>query len=53
MIRRASSVLFEATKKRAYFRRVQILIPDTWEDIQAKVSTWETYSVTLLALNLA
>lgn len=45
MIRRASAVLFEATKKRAYFKKVHILIPDTWNQIQANISTWETYSV--------
>ncbi|PIK49125.1 putative calcium-activated chloride channel regulator 1-like [Apostichopus japonicus] len=32
MVRDASSYLYQATKKRAYFKNVTILIPDTWQD---------------------
>ena len=52
MIRRASSVLYRATKKRAYFKDVRILVPESWSNIRANLSTWETYSVSiLLSLN--
>ncbi|XP_057365309.1 calcium-activated chloride channel regulator 1-like [Daphnia carinata] len=44
MIRRASSVLYRATKKRAYFKDVRILIPESWSNVQSNISTWETYS---------
>lgn len=45
MIRRASSVLYRATKYRAYIKDVRILVPESWSNIRANVSTWETYSV--------
>jgi hypothetical protein len=45
MIRRASSVLYRATEKRAYFKDVRILVPESWSNIRANLSTWETYSV--------
>ncbi|XP_046656009.1 calcium-activated chloride channel regulator 4A-like [Daphnia pulicaria] len=44
MIRRASSVLYRATEKRAYFKDVRILVPESWSNIRANLSTWETYS---------
>ena len=50
MIRRASSVLYRATKKRAYFKDVRILVPESWSNIRANLSSWETYSVSILYL---
>lgn len=44
MIRRASSVLYRATKKRAYFKDVRILVPESWSNVRSNLSTWETYS---------
>ncbi|KAJ8047303.1 Calcium-activated chloride channel regulator 1 [Holothuria leucospilota] len=32
MVTEASTYLYEATKHRAYFKEVMILIPDTWQD---------------------
>ena len=45
MITRASRVLFHATEKRAYFKDVRILIPDSWDNVPANITTWETYNV--------
>ena len=45
MITKASRVLYRATEKRAYFKDVRILIPETWRNIPANVSTWESYIV--------
>ena len=45
MIREASNVLYRATRNRAYFKDVRILVPDTWKNISANISTWETFSV--------
>ena len=45
MITRGSKVLFHATEKRAYFKDVRILIPDSWDNVPANITTWETYNV--------
>ena len=45
MIRDASRVLYRATRYRAYFENVNILIPSSWTNVRAKPSTWEVYSV--------
>lgn len=50
MIRRASSVLYRATKKRAYFKDVRILVPESWSNVRSNLSTWETYSVCIYHL---
>ncbi len=52
MIRQASSVLYSATRKRAYFKDVRILVPETWINIPSNGSTWETFSVGYLVLVL-
>ncbi|KAI9559825.1 hypothetical protein GHT06_013832 [Daphnia sinensis] len=43
MVSQASPVLYVATYDRAYFKRVQILIPQSWKDVQATASSWETF----------
>ena len=45
VVGRASTVLYRATRERAYFRSVHILIPQTWDRVNANVSTWETFNV--------
>ncbi|XP_057365310.1 calcium-activated chloride channel regulator 4-like [Daphnia carinata] len=43
MILEASPVLYKATIDRAYFKRVQILIPQSWKNVNATTSSWETF----------
>ncbi|XP_057365305.1 calcium-activated chloride channel regulator 4-like [Daphnia carinata] len=43
MILEASPVLYVATGDRAYFKRVQILIPQSWTNVNATASSWETF----------
>lgn len=45
MILQASPVLYVATGDRAYFKGVQILIPQSWKDVNATISSWETFEV--------
>lgn len=46
MVTKASGVLFEATKRRAYFKDVRILIPDKWDTIMPDdIVGWEIYEV--------
>jgi hypothetical protein len=45
MILAASPVLYMATENRAYFQSVRILVPPTWTNIKAELSTWETFDV--------
>ncbi len=45
MIRNASKVLFHATRNRAYFKDVSILVPSSWTNVRASPSTWELYGV--------
>ena len=46
MVTKASGVLFEATKRRAYFKDVHILIPDKWDTISPDaIIGWEIYEV--------
>jgi len=46
MVRGASTLLFSATEKRAYFKEVRILVPDSWDNIQTNANvTWETFNV--------
>ena len=45
MIQKASGVLYRATRQQAYFKDVRILIPESWDNVQANISTWETFSV--------
>ena len=52
MIRKASNVLYRATQNRAYFKDVRILVPETWKNIPANVSTWETFSVSIYVSQL-
>ncbi|KAK6484346.1 calcium-activated chloride channel regulator 2-like [Huso huso] len=45
MVTRASGVLYNATRKRAFFRDVKILIPRTWgEQKGTQTPTYETYN---------
>ena len=50
MIRKASSVLYRATRQKAYIRDVRILIPESWNNIQSNISTWETFNVSFKSL---
>ncbi|KAK4030134.1 Uncharacterized protein APZ42_033003 [Daphnia magna] len=43
MVEDASPVLYVATGDRAYFKSVRILIPNSWKDVEANVSSWETF----------
>uniref|UniRef100_A0A0P6FLQ1 Calcium-activated chloride channel regulator 4, 30 kDa form n=1 Tax=Daphnia magna TaxID=35525 RepID=A0A0P6FLQ1_9CRUS len=43
MILDASPVLYVATGDRAYFKSVLILIPQSWKDVEANASSWETF----------
>ena len=45
MIRQASPVLYKATRDRAYFRRVHILVPESWNHIEANITSWEIFEV--------
>ena len=47
MIAKASGVLYRATQQQAYFKDVRILIPESWDNVQANISTWETFNVKL------
>ena len=38
-------MLYKATENRAYFKSVHILIPDSWNHLEASLSTWETFEV--------
>jgi len=50
MIRKASSVLYRATRQKAYIQDVRILIPESWNNIQSNISTWETFNVSFKSL---
>ncbi|XP_046645406.1 calcium-activated chloride channel regulator 1-like [Daphnia pulicaria] len=41
LITEASADLYEATRNRSYIESVNILIPQTWENVIANASTWE------------
>ncbi|XP_057373377.1 calcium-activated chloride channel regulator 4-like [Daphnia carinata] len=43
IITEASADLYTATRNRSYIKSVQILIPQTWVNITANTSTWETF----------
>ncbi|KZS12185.1 Calcium-activated chloride channel regulator 2 [Daphnia magna] len=43
IITQASADLYAATRQRSYIQSVQILIPQTWVNITANSSTWETF----------
>uniref|UniRef100_A0A0P5N6L4 Calcium-activated chloride channel regulator 4, 30 kDa form n=1 Tax=Daphnia magna TaxID=35525 RepID=A0A0P5N6L4_9CRUS len=43
IITEASADLYAATRQRSYIQSVQILIPQTWVNITANASTWETF----------
>ena len=45
MIRQASPVLYKATRDRVYFKGVHILIPETWNHIEANLTSWEIFEV--------
>ena len=45
LITDASSALYIATCKRACFQSVNILIPQSWNRIEANSSTWENFNV--------
>ena len=45
MIQQASPVLYKATKDRAYFQSVHILVPASWNHIEANVSSWQIFEV--------
>lgn len=45
MMLEASYALYRATEDRAYFRSVHILIPESWDHIEANLSSWETFKV--------
>ena len=45
LITDASSALYIATRKRAYIQSVNILIPQSWNTIEANRSTWENFNV--------
>ena len=51
MITKASSVVYVATRNRAYFKSVRILVPKEWDNIQAAFNTWETYTVSIFNPN--
>ena len=52
MITKASRVLFQATEKRAYYKDVRILIPETWDNITPDAPvTWETFDVIKIITN--
>jgi calcium-activated chloride channel regulator 3/4 len=51
MITKASSILYVATRNRAYFKSVRILVPKEWDNVQAAFNTWETYTVRIFNLN--
>ncbi|XP_038047651.1 calcium-activated chloride channel regulator family member 3-like [Patiria miniata] len=40
----ASKFLFQATKKRAYFKDIHILVPESWEDsAEYSIVTWQRF----------
>ncbi|KAI9556636.1 hypothetical protein GHT06_016426 [Daphnia sinensis] len=43
IITEASADLYTATRQRSYIESVRILIPQTWVNVAANVSTWETF----------
>ena len=45
MLTSASAALYSASRQRSYINAVRILIPDTWRNIPANVTTWEIFSV--------
>jgi hypothetical protein len=45
IITEASADLYTATRKRSYIKSVQILIPQTWGNVNASDSTWENFQV--------
>ena len=48
MVQEASAVLSFATRNYAFFYKdIRILIPESWDHIQANSSTWETWQVSL------
>ena len=45
MITDASSALYTATRKRSFIQSVSIVIPQSWQSIEANSSTWESFDV--------
>lgn len=41
---KSSETLFEATKRRAYFKNISILLPESWDRGNYSESTGETYA---------